>query len=76
MYGLIDTAKANGLVPYDYLKYLFTELPKATTLIDIEALLPSNVRAAAPQSDAAQSARRQVAGSCWSAYKSTAELNW
>ena len=47
LYGLIETAKANDLVPYDYLKNLFAELPKATTLADIEALLPWNVRAAA-----------------------------
>ena len=40
LYGLIETAKANGLVPYDYLKRLFAELPKAQTLADIEALLP------------------------------------
>lgn len=27
IYSLIETAKANGLEPYRYLKYLFTELP-------------------------------------------------
>jgi transposase len=40
LYGLIETAKANGLQPYDYLKRVFTELPRAKTLADIEALLP------------------------------------
>ena len=40
LYSLIETAKANGLEPYAYLRYLFTELPKAETVDDIEALLP------------------------------------
>jgi transposase len=40
LYSLIETAKANGLEPYAYLKKVFTELPKATCVEDIEALLP------------------------------------
>ena len=40
LYSLIETAKANGIEPYAYLKTVFTELPKATTVDDIEALLP------------------------------------
>lgn len=40
LYSLIETAKANGLEPYDYLRTVFTELPKATSLNDIEVLLP------------------------------------
>lgn len=40
LYSLIETAKANGLEPYAYLKRVFTELPKATCIEDIEALLP------------------------------------
>ncbi|MCH7697141.1 MAG: IS66 family transposase, partial [Proteobacteria bacterium] len=40
LYSLIETAKANGLEPYAYLRYLFTELPKAETVEAIEALLP------------------------------------
>jgi transposase len=43
LYSLIETAKANGLEPYAYLRYLFTELPKAETLESIEALLPGNI---------------------------------
>ena len=43
LYSLIKTAKANGLEPYAYLRYLFTELPKAETLEAIEALLPGNL---------------------------------
>ena len=30
-YSLIETAKANGLKPYDYLRYLFDQLPLAET---------------------------------------------
>ena len=40
LYGLIETAKANGIEPYAYLKQVFTEIPKATCVEDIEALLP------------------------------------
>lgn len=44
LYSLIETAKANNLEPYTYLKHIFTELPKATTADNIEALLPYNAR--------------------------------
>ena len=40
LYSLIETAKANGLEPHQYLKTVFTELPKATCIKDIEVLLP------------------------------------
>ncbi len=40
LYSLIETAKANGLEPYAYLQHVFTELPKATTVEAIEALVP------------------------------------
>lgn len=40
LYSLIETAKANGREPYAYLRHLFTELPKAKTRADLEALLP------------------------------------
>lgn len=43
LYSLIETAKANGLEPYAYLRHLFTELPKAETVEAIEALLPSKL---------------------------------
>jgi transposase len=43
LYSLIETAKANSLEPYAYLRYLFTELPKAKTVEAIEALLPGNL---------------------------------
>ena len=53
LYGLIETAKANGCEPYAYLRRVFTDLPKATTLAEIEALLPWNVARPATQSVAA-----------------------
>ena len=42
LYSLIETAKANGLEPFAYLRNLFDELPLAKTLDDIEKLLPFN----------------------------------
>ena len=45
LYSLIETAKANGMEPYAYLRYLFTELPKAETVDAIEALLPGKLDA-------------------------------
>jgi transposase len=44
LYSLIVTAKANGLEPYRYLKHVFEKLPRAKTLEDIEALLPSKAK--------------------------------
>ena len=43
LYSLIETANANGIEPYPYLRLVFTELPRATMLEDVEALLPRNV---------------------------------
>jgi transposase len=43
LYSLIETAKANGLEPYAYLKHIFTELPKAEGFDDVDQLLPANV---------------------------------
>ena len=40
LYSLIETAKANGIEPYAWLKQVFTELPKATSVEEVEALLP------------------------------------
>jgi transposase len=42
-YSLIETAKANDLEPYKYLKYLFGKFPFAKTSEDIFNLLPMNV---------------------------------
>jgi transposase len=40
LFSLIETAKANGLEPYRYLKYIFTKLPTATTQDDYRSLTP------------------------------------
>lgn len=53
LYSLVETAKANGLEPFAYLRHIFTMLPQARTLEDIEALLPWNVAKPATQSVAA-----------------------
>jgi len=42
-YSIIETAKANGLEPYDYLNYLFEMIPFASSGDDYRALLPYNV---------------------------------
>jgi len=51
LYSLIETAKARSIEPYAYLKKLFTELPRASTVEAIEKLLPitanNDTRAAA-----------------------------
>jgi transposase len=43
LYSLIETAKANGLKPYFYLKHLFEKLPLAETEDDYRNLLPQNL---------------------------------
>ena len=43
MYSLIETAKANGLEPYWYMRYLFEKLPYAKTHDEFWALLPNVV---------------------------------
>ena len=40
LYSLIETAKANGVEPFRYLRALFKELPKARSADDYAALLP------------------------------------
>jgi len=40
IYSLIETAKANGLEPYRYLRHVLAELPKAQTVEEIEELMP------------------------------------
>jgi transposase len=41
LYSLLVTALANGLDPYQYLRYVFERLPLATELKHFEALLPA-----------------------------------
>ena len=40
LYGLIETAKANNVDPYGYLRHVFKELPRTQTVEQIEQLLP------------------------------------
>ncbi len=44
IYSLIETAKANGLEPYHWLRQVLRELPAAKTVEAVEALLPWNVK--------------------------------
>lgn len=48
LYSLIETARANGWEPYDYLRHLFQALPTAQTLEQLETLLPFTVNQNAP----------------------------
>lgn len=43
LYSMIETAKANGLEPYAYLRTVFTKLPACQTVENFEQLLPWNV---------------------------------
>jgi transposase len=40
IYSVIETAKENGLNPFQYLKYLFDQLPQLSDPKDPEALEP------------------------------------
>lgn len=46
LYSLIETAKANGLEPYAYLRVLFARLPQVETVEETERLLPGNINLA------------------------------
>lgn len=47
LYSIIETCKAAGLEPFAYLRHIFTGLPQARTLADVEALLPWAIAPAA-----------------------------
>jgi hypothetical protein len=44
LYSLVMTCRANEIEPYAYLNYLFEHLPAASTVAQIESLLPWNVK--------------------------------
>ena len=44
IYSLVETAKANGVEPYAWLRRVLRELPAAKTVEEVEALLPWNLR--------------------------------
>lgn len=43
IYSLVQTAKANGLEPYTWLRRVMRDLPAAMTVENVEALLPWNL---------------------------------
>ena len=43
IFSIIETAKANGLEPYRYLKYIFTKLPLAQSQDDYQKLIPQHL---------------------------------
>ncbi len=43
IYSLVESAKANKLEPYKYLRYLFEKLPFAATVAEYRKLMPSNL---------------------------------
>lgn len=45
IYSLVETAKANGMEPYLWLRHVLRALPTATTVEHFEALLPWNLKA-------------------------------
>ena len=50
----VAAAKANALEPYAYLRHVFTELPKAQSLGEVERLLPTRIDPAALSQDSLQ----------------------
>ena len=42
LYSLVETAKANGLVPFDYINYLLNEIPSLKPDDTVDHLLPWN----------------------------------
>lgn len=45
LYSLVETAKANGLEPYAWLRHVLTELPQLDKNAGVEHLLPMNLTA-------------------------------
>ena len=44
IYSLLETAKANGLEPYPWLRRVLRDLPAVKTVDDVAALLPWNMK--------------------------------
>ena len=44
IYSVLETAKANGVEPYTWLRRVLRDLPAAKTVEGVEALLPWNVK--------------------------------
>lgn len=54
LYSLIACTKTNGLEPYAYPRHVFTELPTAKSLAEVEALLPTRLEPAGLARDSLQ----------------------
>jgi transposase len=61
LFSLVMTARANGLEPFEYLSELFEQLPTATTVEEIEALLPWNLKPVLDARRKRQEAAPQIA---------------
>ena len=48
MYSLVETAKANGLEPYTWLRHVFAKVAAAKNADDYEALMPWSVKRSGP----------------------------
>jgi hypothetical protein len=44
IYSLLETAKANGLEPYTWLRQVLNELPAAKTVDDVDAIMPWHIK--------------------------------
>ncbi len=42
LYSIVGSARANGIEPHAYLTHLYMQLPRASTVEHLEALLPWN----------------------------------
>jgi transposase len=61
LFSLVMTARANGAEPFEYLSEVFEQLPAATTLEAIEALLPWNLKPVLDARRKSQEAAPQIA---------------
>lgn len=43
LYSLVETAKANGIEPYEYFRVMLARLAYAESVDDVEKLLPWNI---------------------------------
>jgi hypothetical protein len=56
-----DSARANGVEPFEYLSEVFEQLPAATTVEAIQALLPWNLKSVLDARRRPQKASPQIA---------------
>jgi len=61
LFSLVMTARANGVEPFEYLSEVFEQLPAATTLEAIEALLPWSLKPVLDARRKSQEAAPQIA---------------